>query len=87
MDDQHQALAERNETALLAQSALESDWLNADENAAWTHLQPEHIVRLTLRSPLKIAAQDGYDASSPMLREIPAAGMPPSCDVQAATPR
>ena len=30
----------QNETALLAQPALASDWLKPEEDAAWTHLQP-----------------------------------------------
>ena len=33
-------LDEGNETALLAQSALASDWLKPEEDAAWAHLQP-----------------------------------------------
>lgn len=33
-------LDEGNETALLAQPALASDWLQPEEDAAWAHLQP-----------------------------------------------
>ncbi|MDO8413740.1 MAG: hypothetical protein Q7S51_08135 [Gallionellaceae bacterium] len=34
-------LDEGNETTLLAQSALASDWLKPEEDAAWAHLQPD----------------------------------------------
>jgi len=33
-------LDEGNETTLLAESALASDWLKPEEDAAWAHLQP-----------------------------------------------
>ena len=40
-------LDDGEETAQLARPALVNDWFSAEEDAAWAHLQPEHIVRLT----------------------------------------
>ncbi len=33
--------ASAQETAILSESSLSTDWLNAEEDAAWQHLQSE----------------------------------------------
>jgi hypothetical protein len=32
-----------NETAFLSEAALATDWNRPEEDAAWSHLQPEHL--------------------------------------------
>jgi hypothetical protein len=39
LDDEWSSDEVQNETALLAEAALANDWLNPEEDKAWSHLQ------------------------------------------------